>query len=120
METNKKPVSNKQRKNNNQKAPQKPKIVNTPNDKFSRNIAEMKKLLTDEGFEVTQAENSKKINCKKRGEDGLTSLLLLIPMGVDRWITMTKVSDDSGKIIRSQQKYDFSFKATKDLVKMFA
>lgn len=112
---NKKPQQHKKHHDDKKKQPPKPI---DPNTKFARNITEIKKLLEKCGYEYSQAEGSKKINCKKVCADGLTSVLTLIPMGVDRWLSFCEVQKD-GAVIRRNQ-FDFSHRATKDVVERYA
>lgn len=119
---NQKPAqNNKNKKPNNQtkkNQPAAPRQLN-PNNKFDKNIIEITKMGTEYGYEINTPENSRKIYFKKTTEDGLTSNLLLIPMGVDRWLNFCEVKDKTGKVIH-KQNYDFSFRATKDVVRLYA
>lgn len=104
--------------NNQPKAKVETRPIN-PNDKFGRNIAEMKALLEKKEFKIEQAEGSKKIFAKKTLEDGTISSLLLIPMGVDSWISECEVLSKNGKSLH-KNSFKFSFRATKDIVIQYA
>ena len=108
---------------NKKKTPDKQKQNSTkPGNKFSRNITEMKTVLMRNGFEISQPKNSNKIFAKKTLDDKSISSLLLIPIGIDNWISECTIIKQEQGNKRSEMKniFTLSFIATKFLIKQYS
>lgn len=103
-------------------------VVRKPMNKFQKGVEEMKGYLTSQGYNVTLKEGSKKIFAVKDTSDGKRSDLVVIPMNVDRWILICKVlsprkNKETGKeefVCTATNQFDFSTKASKDVIRMYA